>query len=89
MANEKSSHGVSATALLGIAFIVLKLCKVIDWDWLWVLTPFWIWIPIVFLLAILSMLLEYKSTKPVVRKSKFQQRMDEYMQQTKEANDEK
>lgn len=28
--------------LLGIAFIVLKLCKVIDWAWIWVLAPIWI-----------------------------------------------
>lgn len=27
--------------LLGIAFIVLKLCKVIDWSWWWVTAPFW------------------------------------------------
>lgn len=25
-----------------LAFIVLKLCKVIDWSWWWVLSPFWI-----------------------------------------------
>lgn len=29
-------------SLLGIAFIILKLCKVIAWSWLWVLSPFWI-----------------------------------------------
>ena len=27
--------------LLTIAFIVLKLTDVIDWDWVWVLAPFW------------------------------------------------
>ena len=26
---------------LGIAFIILKLCGVIDWAWIWVLAPFW------------------------------------------------
>ena len=29
-------------SLLGIAFIILKLCKVIAWSGLWVLSPFWI-----------------------------------------------
>lgn len=29
-------------SLLGIAFIILKLCKVIAWSWLWVLAPVWI-----------------------------------------------
>lgn len=28
--------------LLLVAFIVLKLCKVITWSWLWVLAPAWI-----------------------------------------------
>ena len=28
--------------LLFLAFIVLKLCGVIDWSWWWVLSPFWI-----------------------------------------------
>ena len=27
--------------LLGIAFVVLKLCGVIDWSWWWVTAPFW------------------------------------------------
>lgn len=25
-----------------IAFIVLKLCKVIDWPWIWVFAPIWV-----------------------------------------------
>ena len=28
--------------LLTIVFIVLKLCGVISWSWLWVLSPIWI-----------------------------------------------
>ena len=27
--------------LLGVAFVILKLCKVIAWSWWWVLCPFW------------------------------------------------
>ena len=34
-------RGLSSTLLL-IAFIVLKLCHVIEWSWLWVLSPLWI-----------------------------------------------
>lgn len=30
--------------LLGVAFIVLKLCGIIRWSWLWVLAPFWLWV---------------------------------------------
>ena len=38
----KTKGGISFLGLLQIAFIVLKLCKVIEWSWLWVLAPTWI-----------------------------------------------
>ena len=28
--------------VLAIVFMVLKLCKVIDWHWVWVFSPLWI-----------------------------------------------
>lgn len=34
--------GIGFTGLLTIAFIVLKLCGVISWSWVWVLAPIWI-----------------------------------------------
>ena len=34
--------GCSWTTILQIVFIVLKLCKVISWKWIWVLSPTWI-----------------------------------------------
>lgn len=34
-------QGLGSTLLL-IAFIVLKLCHVIEWSWFWVLSPLWI-----------------------------------------------
>ena len=34
-------------ALLGLIFITLKLCGVIDWAWVWVLAPFWISLAII------------------------------------------
>jgi MFS family permease len=43
--NNKSKVTVkfpSVATLLGIAFIILKLCDVITWSWVWVLSPFWI-----------------------------------------------
>ena len=30
------------TVLLAVAFITLKVADVIDWSWLWVLSPIWI-----------------------------------------------
>jgi len=34
--------GVSFGSLLTLVFIVLKLTGVIDWSWIWVLSPLWI-----------------------------------------------
>jgi hypothetical protein len=37
-----TNGGIGVCSALGIAFVVLKLCGVIGWDWWWVLAPFWI-----------------------------------------------
>ena len=37
-----TSGGIGFTGLLTIAFIILKLCHVIEWSWWWVLSPLWI-----------------------------------------------
>lgn len=52
--NNKSNTttGITFTGLLQIAFIVLKLCKVIDWSWWWVLAPTWIGVA-VFLVGVI------------------------------------
>lgn len=41
-----ASGGIGFAGLLTIAFIVLKLCGVITWKWVWVLSPIWISIPL-------------------------------------------
>ena len=40
--NTATTGGIGFFGLLTIAFIVLKLCKVISWSWVWVLAPTWI-----------------------------------------------
>lgn len=40
--SSSKSGGIGFVGLLTVAFIVLKLCKVISWSWLWVLSPLWI-----------------------------------------------
>lgn len=44
MDSEKKSatSGIGFVGALQIAFIVLKLIGVINWSWLWVLSPIWI-----------------------------------------------
>lgn len=53
-----TSGGVGATSLLQIAFIVLKLCNVIDWKWVWVLSPMWIGASIVVITLIVLFLIQ-------------------------------
>lgn len=40
--NSDGGEGIGFTGLLAILFIALKLTKVIDWSWWWVLSPLWI-----------------------------------------------
>ena len=43
--SSSSYRGMGFTSVLALIFIVLKLCNVITWSWLWVLSPIWIsWI---------------------------------------------
>ena len=51
--NKERASGISISGLLGVAFIILKLCKVINWSWWWVLAPFWIPIVLVIVLVII------------------------------------
>jgi len=46
--------GISLFGLLGITFIVLRLCDVIDWSWWWVLAPFWGWFAIAIIIVIIA-----------------------------------
>ena len=43
-------EGIKFSQLLTVIFITLKLCNVIDWPWIWVLSP--LWIPFVIIVAI-------------------------------------
>lgn len=91
--NSSKPSGISFLSLLLLAFIVLKLCKVIDWSWWWVLAPLWIPPVIALLILVTDIIIENyykKKTKPKQqarineikesfdnRISKWQQRLDQ------------
>ena len=54
--SSSSSGGAGFCTLLAVAFIVLKLCEVIEWSWWWVLSTIWIPITVVavFLFAVVG-----------------------------------
>ena len=51
MEYKNNSSGINFLELLTVAFVVLKLCGVINWSWVYVLMP--LWLPIVLLLLYL------------------------------------
>ena len=58
--NEKkntSAGGIGFVGLLQVAFIVLQLCGIINWSWLWVLAPTWITAAIAVLLLSIAFIL--------------------------------
>ena len=52
-----TNGSVGFTGLLTIAFITLKLCKVIDWSWVWVLSPLWIHVALALIIVIVLIIL--------------------------------
>ena len=40
--SSSAGGGISLCSLVFIVFLVLKLCKVINWSWWWVTSPLWI-----------------------------------------------
>ena len=52
--NETRYVGIGTTGLLLVAFVVLRLCNIINWSWVWVLSP--LWIPIALTLVVTGIL---------------------------------
>ena len=55
------------TVLLAVAFITLKVADVIDWSWLWVLSP--IWISVLIALALLPIAVKLKLKQEEAKKT--------------------
>ena len=58
--NEKKTEtrvGLGFAEALTILFVALKLCKVIDWPWLWVVSPIWITLLFVAFIAVVIVVL--------------------------------
>lgn len=51
---KAASGGIGFSGLLGLLFIALKLCGVIDWSWWWVLAPFWIPVALVIVIILVA-----------------------------------
>lgn len=59
MENKNTSRGgIGFVGLLTIAFIVLKLTKVIAWSWIWVLSPLWISFALAIIIVIIAVIIK-------------------------------
>lgn len=48
--------GMGLDVILTIIFVVLKLCEVITWSWVWVFSPLWIsWCITIFFVIVLAL----------------------------------
>lgn len=63
--NNVRSGGIGFSGLLGIVFITLKLCGVIDWEWWLVLAP--IWVPMAIALIVLLLMFFWAIVKEIGR----------------------
>lgn len=54
--NNNTSGGIGFVGLLTIVFITLKLTRVINWSWVWVLSPLWIAAVITILIIAIALL---------------------------------
>ena len=70
--NNPAGGGLTFVGLLTIAFVVLRLMDIIDWAWVWVLSPLWISAAVVAVIALafgLSLLGINRRAKSVWRDS--------------------
>ena len=56
-------HFPGFSTFLGISFIVLKLCKVIPWAWIWVLAPIWIGWALFAIIFIIALIIGWIATR--------------------------
>ena len=70
MNSSKQSNGLGFCGTLTIVFIVLKLVNVIDWSWLWVLSPLWIDVILTIIVLIIFDLIQNHKRKSWNRSDK-------------------
>lgn len=57
MKNKSTSTSLNFAAELTIIFVIFKIFKVIDWPWIWVLSPLWISFVLVLVVAVIYVII--------------------------------
>lgn len=55
--NSNNAGGLGLGTILTIVFVVLKLCGVINWAWVWVLAPLWISVVLTIIFVIIALVI--------------------------------
>lgn len=61
--NNPRVTGLTLPWVLTIVFMVLKLCKVINWKWVWVFAPVWLSLALAVVAGIIYIILYIWSKK--------------------------
>lgn len=60
MSDNNTKGGLGLGGILFVVFLILKLCKVITWSWVWVLSPLWIPFAIGLIIIIIALIIGRK-----------------------------
>lgn len=55
--NSNNAGGLGLGTILTIVFVVLKLCGVINWAWVWVLAPLWTNVVLTIIFVIIALVI--------------------------------
>lgn len=59
--NTTVNAGIGLPWTLTIVFLILKLCKIINWKWIWVFAPVWISLAVALVAFIILIILKVVS----------------------------
>ena len=54
---NSTNGGIGFAGLLTLLFIAFKLCKIINWSWVWVLCPLWINLLVICVVVVIYMIM--------------------------------
>ena len=77
--NSNNNTGMSASTVLTLIFVTLRLCNVIDWSWWWILSPVWITAGIAILVLIVIAIWELSNSKERARRREREEELKELL----------
>lgn len=70
MSDNATYGGPSTFTIVQLTFVVLKLTKVIDWSWWWVMAPTWIPVGLLLVIGLGFLILQGSKLRRIKRRFK-------------------